>query len=103
MANELMDEAMRRTVELANAAQPDKIFSDPVVKEFVKSAYDTILLRLANQGLQNLRAELIVTDIPPDTTSLPGEPAMYSPIRLWERPTGGTVWTEMRKAIDHFR
>ena len=67
MANELMDEAMRRTVELANAAQPDKIFSDPVVKEFVKSAYDTILLRLANQGLQNLRAELIVTDIPAHT------------------------------------
>ena len=97
---------LRRTVELANAAVPDRVFSDAVIKEFTKSAYDTILLRLANQGLQNLRREAIVLAIPANTialtpTSTPPVPDMYAPIRLWERATGGTGWTDMRQATDH--
>lgn len=106
MANDLLQACMRRASELFTTVKPDVILSDTKLKEFVNSAYESIVLKLANQGLQNLRQEVILLNVPVGTTALselstPPLPAMFSPVRIWERQAGGNSWAVMTMVIDH--
>ena len=104
--SDLLDACIRRTVELVALAKPDLILTDPRLKELINSSYETIVLRLANQGLNSLRQEIVLEEIRAGTTELtttsdPAIPEISQIIRAWERAYGGTSWTEMRKVIDH--
>lgn len=107
--SDLLDQCLRRTSELISASKPDLILSDARVKEFVNSAYESIILKLANRGLTSLRQEVLLTGATVvgasvtllSTTSSPPIPEMYNAIRLWERRVNGTVWMDMQKVIDH--
>ncbi len=103
--SDLLDQAMRRTMTLVKLAGYDREVTAPELKEVINAAYASAMLRLISSGQTAIRAEVIVT-VPPATTTLsttstPPIPSMLAPIRLWERPTGGTVWLPMQKVMDH--
>jgi len=104
--SDLLDACMRRTSEFITAAKPDLLISDTRLKEFVNSAYETLVLQMGVKGLNNLRQEVTLLAVPANTTSLsptttPSVPSMLVPIRIWERQNGGSLWIDMQKVIDH--
>lgn len=104
--SDLLNACLRRTSELVSMAKPDLVLTDTRLKEMVQSAYSTIVLRMANQGLQTLNQEVVIEEIRAGTTVLttetdPAIPNIVSISRVWERAHNGESWTEMRKVIDH--
>lgn len=104
--SDILEQTMRRAAELVATAKPDTILKDPQLKEFCNSALDTIILKLANQGLNTLRQEVILLAVPALTTILsdttvPALPAMFAPVRVWERSAGGIGWGQLGKVMDH--
>jgi len=105
--SDLLDQCMRRTMTLLKAAGFDREISPSELKEIINASYTTAMLKLVASGQNNIRPEVIVTvpasavQVSLSTTSTPAIPSMIAPIRLWERPSGGTAWVPMQKVMDH--
>jgi hypothetical protein len=104
--SDILDAAIRRTVELVKSANPDLVTEPAQFKEALNGALESIQLKMGMAGLVKLRQEANVLAIPANTllfntTSTPSIPSMYTPIRVWERVTGTTTWVNMQKVIDH--
>lgn len=87
--------------------QPRRTFSDAEAKEFINASYTDCYLKLAERGVNALRAQADVNAVPANTTamSLTSSPALptgfVEPIEMWEQVPGQTFWAAMKKVNDH--